>query len=535
MKPPTKIFFLAIDAGDKLLIRNWANDGTLPNISALMNRGLVCETMSVDGFYEGSTWPSFYTGVNPARHGFHRLTQLAPGTYDFCRCDPGGCITREPFWNTLSRAGKKVAVLDIPLASVSKNLNGIHMVEWGGHDAAYGFKTWPPGLRLDVLRRFGTHPVRSSCDSYGKSPRDFCMFKEFLIEGVRKKTALTLHYMRECNWDFFGQVFTEAHCVGHQCWHLHDPTHPNYDRNTVAITGDPIEQVYRAIDSAIGQIVAQVSEDTILFLLCSHRMNHNIGAAFLLENILEKTGYLKLNPPGFEPPPKSIVNRIGSFGRGQWLRIPYGIRQTLKPLLFPLYQQAMLGRSALEYRMSASIDTQLSQCFSHENGNIVSGIRINLQGREPAGIVRPGEELEVLCRRISEDLLAIRYKDSGKSAIMAVLRTSDLFRGEHVENLPDLLVFWEENQLIGSKGLHSGNPSSVQLTSERIGTIEGDYTYGRTGDHRPEGLCIVVGHGIKKGSIARIVSIMDFAPTFLELLGSTIPDLDGEPIFEILE
>jgi len=78
MNPPAKIVFLAMDAGDKFLIQNWARDGTLPTMHSLLARGLVGETMSVEGLYEGSTWPSFYTGMNPARHGFHRLTQINP-------------------------------------------------------------------------------------------------------------------------------------------------------------------------------------------------------------------------------------------------------------------------------------------------------------------------------------------------------------------------------------------------------------------------------------------------------------------------
>jgi predicted AlkP superfamily phosphohydrolase/phosphomutase len=143
MKHPVKIVFLAMDAGDKFLIQNWARDGTLPTMHSLLARGLVGETISVEGLYEGSTWPSFYTGVTPARHGFHRLTQINPGTYEFHRCYPGEFIKREPFWTHLSSAGEKVAILDIPLSGISKGLNGIQMVEWASHDGVYGFRTWP--------------------------------------------------------------------------------------------------------------------------------------------------------------------------------------------------------------------------------------------------------------------------------------------------------------------------------------------------------------------------------------------------------
>jgi predicted AlkP superfamily phosphohydrolase/phosphomutase len=535
MNPLTKILFLAIDAGDKYLIQDWAKDGTLPIIHSLIAKGLIGETRSVEGLYEGSTWPSFYTGVNPARHGFHRLTQINPGTYEYHRCYPGEFIKQEAFWDHLSKTGKNVAILDIPLAGISKRLSGIQMVEWGSHDAAYGFHTLPTELKGDVLKRFGPHPVRKSCDTYGRSPQDFCRFRDHLIEGVKKKSELTLYYLNQGEWDFFGQVFTEGHCAGHQCWHLHDPAHPNYDQNVVSITGDPIREVYRAIDTAIGRILAQVSENTIVFLLATHRMAHNIGANFLLEEILEKLSYLKRTPPATVFQQQGIIRRIVSFAKGEWKKLPDPIQEALKPALFPLYNSAKNIIIGDEYSLiSSRMDLKYCKCFPHQNGNLISGIRINLLGREPSGLVRPGKELEDLCRKISEDLLNIVEKDSGKPVVKRVLKTSELFQGEHIDNLPDLLVEWSEDKLIGSKGLSNGTFYRLQLTSYKIGIITGEYTYCRTGDHRPEGLFIVFGPGIKPGFIGRTISIMDFAPTFLNLFGIRKPDLDGKPISEIL-
>jgi predicted AlkP superfamily phosphohydrolase/phosphomutase len=536
MNPSTKILFLAIDAGDKFLIRNWSKDGTLPIMHSLFAKGLIGETISVEGFYEGSTWPSFYTGVNPAHHGFHRLTQLNPRTYEFHRCYPGEFISREPFWNHLSSAGKKVAILDIPLAGISKRLNGIQMVEWGSHDAAYGFHTWPAGLKRDVEKRFGTHPENKSCDANGRSPEDFCRFRDHLIEGVQKKAELTLDYMNQQEWDFFAQVFTEGHCAGHQCWHLHDPAHPNYDRNIVSITGDPIREVYKAIDSAIGKILAHVDEKTIVFLLATHRMAHNIGASFLLEDILERLNYLKKRPHGTDSQRKGIFRRLVSFAKGEWEKLPPLIQKTLKPGLFALINliRHCITRDDF-YRISSRLDIKHCKCFPHENGNLISGIRINLIGREPIGLVKPGKELDDLCRKIRADLQNIVEKDSGKPIVNRVLRTSDFLQGEYIDHLPDLLVEWSEDKLIGSKKMSYDTSYRLQLTSDKIGMIEGEYTYCRTGDHRPEGLFMVFGPGIKPGVIERTISIMDFAPTFLNIFGIENHDFDGKPISEIFE
>jgi predicted AlkP superfamily phosphohydrolase/phosphomutase len=535
MNPSAKIVFLAMDAGDKFLIQNWARDGTLPTMHSLLARGLVGETMSVEGLYEGSTWPSFYTGVTPARHGFHRLTQINPGTYEFYRCYPGEFIKREPFWNHLSSAGRKVAILDIPLSGISKGLNGIQMVEWGSHDGVYGFHTWPRELKGDVIKRFGNHPMKKSCDSYRRSPQDFCRFRDHLIEGVKKKCELTIHYMNKGEWGFFAQVFTEGHCAGHQCWHLHDPAHPNYDRKIVSLTGDPIREVYRAIDSAIGRILAHVDENTLVFFLATHRMAHNVGGDFLLEKILEKLNLLKKWPAAAPLKQQGMIKQIHNVAKGQWQKLPNPVKATLKPALFPLYNSAkrwVVGEDLPQ--ISSRMDLKHCKCFPHENGNLISGIRINLLEREPSGLIKPGKELKDFCQELSEDLLNIVDRDSGKPMVKRVIKTSDFLEGEYIDHLPDLLVEWNEDKLIGSKGVSDDKSCWLQLTSEKIGMVEGEYTYCRTGDHRPEGLFIVFGPGINPGAIGRTISIMDFAPTFLNLFGLTIPDLDGKPISEIL-
>ena len=296
MTAASKLVFLEIDAGDCELIRRWADDGALPTFRALLARGLVGETVSLEGFFVGATWPSLYTGVNPARHGIHSLVQQKPGTYEFAVCPTGEHVKREPFWSHLSRAGRRLAILDIPLSGLAHDLNGIQSVEWGSHDCNYGFCATPPEFEADVLARFGRNPLAQSCNAYGRSPEDFIEFRRQLCESVRLKSALTRHYLGQGGWDFFAQVFTESHCVGHQCWHLHDVTHPGHDPAVAAATGDPIRDVYRAIDAALGEVIAAAGDEATIVVLAGHRMAHKFGAQFLLPEILARLGVATLRP-----------------------------------------------------------------------------------------------------------------------------------------------------------------------------------------------------------------------------------------------
>jgi predicted AlkP superfamily phosphohydrolase/phosphomutase len=521
----TKVLLLAIDAGDKVLIRKWAGDGTLKNFRGLLSKGLVGDVEGLEGFFEGSTWPSFYTAVTPARHGFHRLVQLKSGTYQFHRCYTGEHIAYRPFWEHLSHAGYKTCVLDVPLSGISRNLNGIQTVEWGSHDPNYGFCTRPGKLKKEVIARFGQHPMQKSCDAIERTPKDFRAFRDCLLKGVRKKTDLTNYFLMNGSWDFFAQVFTEAHCVGHQCWHLHDPSHPSYDHDTAAMVGDPINDVYVAIDKAIGEILHHVDDRTFVIVLASHRMAHNFGAQFLLPDILVKL--MVAQPRAVEEVKADPIGRLDHLLTRTWHHTPVALEKAIRPIADRLRSRVHLPGSV------SRLDFRRSQCFPLDNGLSVGGIRVNLIGREPYGTVRPGTEMNSFCNALIRDLLDIVDLETGDPVIKKAVMTSELYSGECLDHLPDVLVEWDDEKAIGNKGLNKGMGSKVRLASKKMGVVEGVNTYTRTGDHRAEGLFIAFGPGIKPGSMTRPVSIMDFGPTVARLLGVSLPNVDGEPVTEV--
>ncbi len=533
MPSPARVLFLEVDAGDRQLIRRWAADGTLPVFRRLLQQGLVGDTMSLEGFFVGSIWPSLYTAVNPAKHGIHSLLQLRPGTYDFYYCDPGKDVKRQPFWNFLSRAGQRVAVLDVPLSGLSEEINGIQSVEWGTHDSVYGFHASPPEFEAEVRERFGLHPWAESCNHGGRPPEEVVKFRDALVEGVRRKTELTRHYLGQGGWDFFCQVFSESHCVGHQCWHLHDPGHPGYDPAITAITGDPMRDVYRAIDAGIGEILELVDEDTYVVVLAGHRMSHKYGAQFLLPEILRRLGVAVLPESSTADVALGRLDNVLTWG---WQKTPGLIKEPL------LGMRARL-RGWLDERgrgdglppTVSSICAEESQVFLVDNGFPVSALRLNLKGREPSGLIEPGAEQEDFCNRLARDLLDLVEADSGKPMVKAVKRTADLYAGEYLDHLPDLLVMWDDAIKLGSATCGSPGGSTLRVRSDRIGVVEGSNLYCRSGDHRPEGMFIATGPGIGAGELGRTVSIMDFAPTFCALLDVEMPDVDGMPVEEIAQ
>ena len=513
-----KIVLLGIDAGSRDLLQRWGHDGTLPTFQALLEKSLRGATMSTPGLFVGSTWPTWYTGVNPGKHGTHSLQQLKPGTYELYPTYAGKNVKREPFWNHLSRAGRKVAILDVPLTSLSHNLNGIQLLEYGAHDAHSGFLTWPNSLAADVKKRFGppcSHPIRGNCDAK-RDPAGVAAFRDALINGIARKTELTKYFLHQDDWDFFAQVFTESHCIGHQCWHIHDSTHQWHDAEMAKILGDPIKDIYKAIDTAIGKILREIDDQTIVIIFVSHGMGQtNVPYGFLEKLLL----HLKVAVPS-----SLNTKRITGFLIHQKLpaflsriseRIPSNIQKFLAPMMYPISRK-------LYSPTGPRVDRAAGKCFSIHDTPSHAGIRINLVDREPEGKVQPGQDYQKFCDELEKDLLGIINVETGKPVIQRIIRTAEHYYGDYLAHLPDLLVEWDEEDPIPA------------VYSEKFGKISTNFWHPRTGHHRPGGMFLAFGPSVHPGFLDRTVSLMDFAPTIAQLLDVSLPDVDGQPIAELL-
>ena len=482
---PTKVLLIGIDAADKDLLTQWSQEGQLPTFHSLFERGAWGTTLNPPGVYVGAMWPSFYTSLSPTRHGRYAFKQIKAGSYDLPKFFPRD-TKGEPFWMALSRAGRKVALIDIPKSSLTPNLNGIQIVDWTTHDPDEGFQTWPPDLKTKIEGKFGTDPV-GICDHFGQKPDDYIALRDALLSRVRMKTELSSHFLNQGGWDLFMTVFAESHCVGHQCWHLHDPKDERYNPETSKAVGNPIKEVYQALDRDIARLIHEAGPETTIFILASHGMGDFNGAAHLLEDMLRR-----LEKPRAQ-------DFIRTALRNCWHLLP----PLLRSRLFKGFKKKISDRSS-------------RICFEVPN-NILGGIRINVIGREPNGKINPGAEYDTFCATLTQDLLAFTNSENGKPVVKHVRRTQDLYPGEDTSAMPDLIVEWT----------CEGPPPSV-IYSPKTGTIKSVYAGCRTGDHTPEGMFFVLGPQIKPGPINHAVSIMDFGPTLAAFTGVTLTGIDGK-------
>ena len=138
-------------------------------------------------------------------------------------------------------------------------------------------------------------------------------------------------------------------------------------------------------------------------------------------------------------------------------------------------------------------------------------IRVNLRGREPQGIVAPGEEYGQLLQSLTASLLELRNAATGARIVRRVIAADDAFPGDRRAQLPDLIVQWE------SVGPIEG------ITSERIGVVNGESPDTRSGTHCGPGFVAAAGPGVSAGATLQAASILDLAPSILARMGVEAP------------
>ncbi|HKW14483.1 MAG TPA: alkaline phosphatase family protein [Candidatus Krumholzibacteria bacterium] len=497
-----RVLFLGADSLDKDLVLGWADDGTLPTFRRLLATSAWGVSENPPGLFVGAVWPSFWTSVSPARHARYCFEQLRPGSYEKVRIHPTD-TQAPPFWDALSRAGRRLAIIDVPKTYVAENLNGVHIVDWGTHDPDYKeMVTWPSSLAASLVEKYGRDEV-GNCNTHGRGG-EYEKLREQLIARVARKKQMILDTLANEQWDAVLGVFSESHCVGHQCWHLHDPNHAKHNRALVARIGNPVRDVYVAIDAAIGEIIDRAGADTDVIVLGSHGMRSHYDATFLLDHMLRK-----IEKPGTAHAAPKEQSPVKSFATNVWKHTPMGVRRLLKPLKDPV--KARVDPNPLASR----------KYFSMPNNDAYGAIRLNLAGREPNGRVSRAE-FDSVCQSLERDLLAFKNVETGEPVVRRVWRANEFYRGPLMDHLPDLIVEWNRDTPVS------------RIHSEKTGEITGTYQKCRTGDHSANGIFFMSARGAAPGPVSRNISIMDFGPTVAERLGVPLTDIDGRSFTDLV-
>jgi len=488
-----RVLVIGMEMGDGTLIRRWCADGHLPVLQGLLDRGgqwawlnTTADTLHV------SAWPSLYTGTGPAKHGVYYTFQPRTGRQGYARFAPG--TYGEPsFWKLLSDAGRRCVVFDAPYTEPEPGFDGIQVFDWGTWAQYLGPGSTPKDALKSLLRRCGSYPLGLEAHDIGLVAWDADDMRERLVRAVAAKADASAWLLAQSEWDLFFTVFGETHPAAHYCW----PDDADGDFEAPQLLA-----VYEALDAGIGRILEAAGPGVSVFIVSGDGVGPNHSGWHLLPEILERLDYFVSAAAS-----PQVDTEAASAGR------KFDPVKALRDLLPKDFRKALARRLPTSLRDklaqrvdTADIDWSRTRAFCLPT-DLEGYIRINLRGREPEGIVEPGDEYRAVCRELADSLRRLRNPATGRNAVREVVVTGDRLAGPRMDQLPDLIVCWSDEARISA------------LESDAIGTVSGTSPDGRTGTHRAPGFVLArCAPGSTMGFPDR-AHIFDFAPTLLDSFG----------------
>ena len=506
LQAANKALVIGWDGATFDLIKPWLRQGHLPNTARLLESGAHRILNSVIPTLSPTAWTSFYTGKNPGRHGTFDFVVRAKDSYELVshRNDLPSLGT---LFHYLSAAGKRVGCVNVPFTYPPQAVNGF-MVSGLSADIHWQF-TYPPELGHELVESgyLIDNPIHYA-------PGNDAAYLEAALETTRTRAETVLRLMKREEWDFFMAVFMNVDQILSFLWHHMDNTHPRHDPS-LAHLGDGILELHKYLDGILGQMIEIAGPDTLVILASDHGMGPLYKEVFL-NNWLEQKGYLvRHKTKKTQQSYASLARKIGLTREGLWRRLGRARTQQLKRLL----PQAAHGLIPTEHpSLSNQVDWSRTTAYSFGN---IGQIYVNIEGREPQGIVHPGQEYDDLLNRLREDLNDMVDPETREKLVDAVYTKKELYNGPFLENAPDLNVIMKNYSYI------------TQMRRELAGNAIIASADLMSGFHRREGIFAAQGHNVVSGERAP-ASIIDVAPTILYAMDLPIPsDMDGQPMLDL--
>jgi predicted AlkP superfamily phosphohydrolase/phosphomutase len=405
----------------------------------------------------------------------------------------------------------------VPKTAPIPGVDGLQVASWGEHYGLYRESSLPLPLIKELNGKFGRYRHPGEIVTPKRVSQEVRLHRA-ISSAVERKVRAAQFLMDQDDWDLFVSVFAESHNGGHQFLHSFDRAHwAQAGRLHHHGLDDALPSVYSQLDGAVAELFDRVPRDATVFIVSVHGIQTNYSANHAVPRVLEGLGFQTRAGDGpaaaDSPAGRDLITRLRGL-------IPEAIRDALNRHLLPQSTQDKLYSRMFNSR----IDWKRTKAFFLPSGDFQGFISINLEGREPWGMVRPGAEYRELCEQIRYEMKRLINPATGKPAIRDVVATSQAYTGEHLYELADLVILWAADAPI------------TELYHPRLGTISAAAPSLRKSQHTPEGFMIAAGTHIARGAAVSGASIMDLAPTILYLMGVPLPrDLDGRALLEIID
>lgn len=513
-----KVIVIGLDGAPYQLVHKWTQNGELPNLARLIRQGSFNILKSTIPVHSPTAWSSFITGLNPGKHGIFDFVRRDQDDYRL-RVVQATEIRGASLWRYLGENGLKVGVMNVPMTYPPEPVNGYLISGLGTPD--YTPYTYPPEL-TDELNSAG---YRVNKKFFYMPGRDDEWLEDLTnITDQRGKTAVRL--LQEKPWDFFMVVFRNTDEIGHFFWRHMDESHPRHDPQAPPRYKTAILDLYRQVDHWVGEIVAAAGPEVNILVMSDHGMGPLYRDVFINEWLWEK-GWLTLKETANgKSTGHSLFRTIGLTRKN--------ISDTLTRL--NLHRVEVLIKKILGDRIkvlprderpefSNAIDWSKTKAYSF---GYYGQIFINLKGREPEGIVEPGQEYETLRQEIVRELHQLKDPEDGRPIVDRVYTREELFHGPSLEQAPDLLTIMRDLTYITRK--------DYEFASQRGILFRQPYT-DESGSHHLDGILVASGPAFKPqpAPLHALPQIPDVTPTILHLMNCPIPTtMDGRVLDELI-
>ena len=507
-----KVLVIGLDGATPELLNPWIEAGELPNLQRLMRQGASGKLRSTLPPISSSSWSSFVTGVNPGKHGLVDFVYPEADSYKVTMVNAASRQTRA-LWHWLNDAGYKVGLLGIPTTYPPQPVDGFMISGFltPGPESEWAY---PAELKQELLAELGEFLMAP--DERYRSTRWLDRFLDDLTTSVENRTQAALYLMRTRPWDLFTVVYWDTDMVQHETWRLLDPSHPRHDPDEAAASRNKVLEFHRKVDADIGRLLAQAGPDTLVVVMSDHGFGP-VHSFFLTNNWLSSLGLLR-----FKQGPLTALKH-GLFRMGftplRMFRIAkaLGLGKLRKRVRFQ-QQSGILNRVFLSFD---DVDWSRTSAFSIGS---FGQVYVNLAGVRPEGIVQPGREYELIREHITREALALRDPRTGEPVVERVYTREEVYSGPYADRTPDLIVQPRGWEYMAFGHADFGSNKLVEPIT------------GLSGHHRPDGLLILAGPGVKAGTHLDGANIMDLTPTLLHAMGVGVPaDLDGKVLREAFE
>ncbi len=264
-------------------------------------------------------------------------------------------------------------------------------------------------------------------------------------------------------------VFDATDRIQHMFWRDIDPGHPAGRGREHAPHRDAIRELYRRNDAMVGRVREKLRDGDVLMVISDHGFS-SFRRGVNLNQWLLREGYLTLKP--------------GTDGSTEWLR---------------------------------DVDWTATRAYALG----LTGMFLNLHGREAGGIVKPGAEAAALKAEIMGKLRNLADSEKAAVGVNEAFDTAVLYSGPYLENAPDLII-----------GYNAGYRTSWDCATGMVsGPVFEDNLKPWSGDHCIDPRLVPGVFFCNRKVTTEEPSLIDIAPTALRLFGITPPPhMDGRPL-----